>query len=156
MAKWSGKVFFPTASQANRALAYGIYPRASWHTDMSRPPDGKPRENPQLRRLDGVFLALDYGLYRLSDERLRALEAELRDTSERNVKRLVPLRPSEVIDALQRVRDERRRRRAPSNGERHLSRLPSALKPGGTWTPRDAAALTTRWAAFAREFEEER
>lgn len=150
MPKWSGRVFFPTSSAANRALAQGRYPRLP--LEAYKRPDWGPRRDPHKEQLDGILLTLKYGLRHMPDRHLKLLEALLQDAEERNRQRWVPLPLGDVADSLRAIEGEWHRRQAMFNPQALLQQWPGGLHPPTTrWTAQDGSALEDCWARFMKE-----
>lgn len=151
MPKWSGRVFFPTSSAANRALAQGRYPRLP--QEVWKRPDRGPRRDPHKEQLDGILLTLKYGLRHMPDRHLKLLEALLQDAEERNRQRWVPLPMSGVTNALRAIEGEWHRRQTMLNAQSLLEQWPRDLHPHSStrWTAQDASTLEDHWAQFMEE-----
>lgn len=149
MAKWSGKVFFPTSSQASRSMAYGRYPTLPFDAWKPRP----ERLSIDRARLDGVLVMLDYGLRVMSDSRLRSLAGVLQDELKRNEQRWVPLDVRSLERATQLIRQEKCRRQGLLNPAERLCHWFMPAPSMVTWTDQDADKLRSRWEDLATEVE---
>ena len=144
MAKWSGKVFFPTSSQASRAMASGRYPSLPFEYWKPRP---ERQRIPEARsRLDGVLVMLAYGLRVMSDTRLASLAGVLQNELDRNKERWVQLDVSKIRNAASQIECEQRRRESLLNGFEKLQDRFLLAKSTIDWTREDAAALRDNWA----------
>lgn len=151
MPRWSGRVFFPTSSAANRALAQGQYPRLP--LEVWKRPERGPSRDLHREQLDGILVTLKYGLQHMPDGHLRLLEALLQDAGERNSMRWVPQPLNGVAEGLRSIEREWVRRQVMLNPEALLQRWPGGLHPRAptAWTTEDASALERRWAQFMGE-----
>ena len=152
MSKWSGRVFFPTSSAGNRAMAQGRYPRLPLEV-WKRPDRGEPRRDPQLEQLGDILVTLKYGLRHMSNRHLGLLEALLQDAEERHRKRWGPQPLDGVADGRRAIEGEWRRRQATLNAGALLAQWPESLDPRipTTWTAQDASTLEDGWAQFMDE-----
>ncbi|GAA5500647.1 hypothetical protein Dxin01_00371 [Deinococcus xinjiangensis] len=153
MAKWSGKVFFPTSSQASRTMAQGKYPRLPFEAWKPRP---QRVSIPNDRtRLEGVLVMLKYGLRVMPDSRLASFAIMLQDELNRNDRRWVPLDVTAVLAGKQQVDAERRRREALINDGDCLAAWFRPAKSTRSWTQADAKTLREEWAALLSEEKED-
>ena len=149
MAKWSGKVFFPTSSQASRSMAYGRFPTLPFEVWKPRPeqqqiPTGKVRA-------DGILIMLEYGLSIMSDIRLRSFAAILQDELDRNEQRWIPLNVQHVQRGADLIKEEQDRRQALLNRSECLENWFIPRKPGVVWTQREADSLRNGWEVLLTE-----
>ena len=151
MAKWSGKVFFPTSSQASRSMAYGRYPSLPFEAWKPRPE--RQRISIDRARLDGVLVMLDYGLRVMSDSRLSSLAGVLQDELDRNAQRWVPLDVRPFERAAQLIRQEQCRRHELLNPAERLRHWFMPTPTRTTWTQQDAEKLRTGWEDLLTEEE---
>lgn len=154
MAKWSGKVFFPTASQGNRALAYGHYTPANTTWRASSKLTSPPRQerkilDRQVERIQSLLLALQYGLFRLTLERLEQYQAELQQEHTRNQKRSMPIKPLEIQQALKHIQLEKTRRQTTS----YNTAQPQEMIQRGFWTVQNNQDLQHKWSLFRDRWE---
>jgi hypothetical protein len=141
MAKWSGKVYFPTMGQASRAMAYGrapALPLEAW-----KPKPERQRLQAEQRRLEGVLVMLAYGVRVMTDARLHSLRGVLQDELDRNAGRWIPRDVTAAQRGAEQIDQERRRRQAALNP---ASRLRGWVPTGVTeWTQDDADRLLRDW-----------
>lgn len=151
MAKWSGKVFFPTSSQASRSMAYGRYPSLPLETWKSRP---EQKRIPLHRaRLDGVLVMLEYGLRVMSDSRLSSLMGILQDELDRNKQRWQPVDIGPVQRGADQIRQEQLRRQALLNPAEKLQLWFMPKQSDIAWTQQDAEKLRNEWENLIVEKE---
>lgn len=151
MAKWSGKVFFPTASHANRSMAQGKYPRLPF--DSWKPRHVQERMPVATVRLDGVLTMLEYGLRVMTEARLSSLAGVLQDELDRNEKRWVPVDVGRVQRGHDLIKVEQARRRARLNPAERLKNWMPAPPSGVSWSQEDAESLRSGWAVWVAQEE---
>lgn len=149
MAKWSGKVFFPTSSQANRSMAQGRYPRLPF--DAWKPRPAQERVPVAAVRLDGVLTMIEYGLRVMTEARLRSLAGVLQDELDRNEKRWVPVDVGRIRCGRDLIEEEQCRRRARLNPAERLRNWMPAPPSGVSWSQEDAESLRSGWAVWATQ-----
>ena len=149
MAKWYGKVFFPTASQASRSMAYGYYPSPPFEVWKPRPERQRVPVNDA--RLDGILVMLEYGLRVMSDARHSSLVGILEDELDRNKQRWMPTDVRPVKRGADRIRQEQRRRQSLLNPAERLHHWFMPQQSGTPWTQQDAEKLRNEWEDLLSE-----
>ncbi|PTA66916.1 hypothetical protein [Deinococcus arcticus] len=149
MAKWSGKVFFPTMGQASRAMAYGRAPALPFEVWKPRPE--RQRVPVAKVRIEGVLVMLEYGVRVMTDARLSSLRGVLQDELERNAGRCIPQDCGAVQRGVERIKQEQRRRQSILNSSAALRRWALAPSSATNWTQEDAERLRSGWEAVVKD-----
>ncbi|MGM9319290.1 hypothetical protein [Deinococcus aquaticus] len=148
MAKWSGKVYFPTMGQASRAMAYGHSPALPFESWKPKP---ERQQLPTKVRLDGVLVMLEYGVRVMTDARLHSLRGVLQDELDRNAGRWVPQDVKAVQRGVEQIALEQRRRQSILNPAAALQRWVNAPSSKTSWTQEDADRLRMDWENVVKD-----